>query len=69
MEFLFAFTVNVFKFLYMALAGVVQWIEGWPMNQRVCGSIPSQGTCLGFGQGPQLRALAVSYTHLRAHET
>ena len=37
----------------MALAGVAQWIECKPVNQRVAGSIPSQGTCLGFGPGPQ----------------
>ena len=31
-----------------ALAGVAQWIEFRPMNQRVTGSIPSNlGTCLG----------------------
>ena len=24
-----------------ALAGVAQWIECWPVNQRVTGSIPS----------------------------
>ena len=35
-----------------ALAGVAQWIEHWPANQRVTGSIPSQGTCLGCGPGP-----------------
>ena len=29
------------------LAGVAQWTECWPTNQRVAGSIPSQGTCLG----------------------
>ena len=29
----------------VALAGVAQWIEFWPVNQRVAGSIPSQGTC------------------------
>ena len=33
----------------MALDGVAQWIECWPVNQRVTGSIPSQGT----GPGPQ----------------
>ena len=37
----------------MALAGVAQWIEHGPENQRVAGSIPSQGTCLGCGPGPQ----------------
>ena len=33
-------------------AGVAQWIEHWPANQRVAGSIPSQGTCLCCGPGP-----------------
>ena len=36
-----------------ALAGVTQWTESWPVNQRIAGSIPSQGTCLGFRPGPQ----------------
>ena len=31
---------------------VAQWIECQPVNQRVTGSIPSQGTCLGCGPGP-----------------
>ena len=31
----------------VALAGVAQLIEHWPVNQRVAGLIPSQGTCLG----------------------
>ena len=39
-----------------ALVGVAQWIECGPVNQRVAGSIPSQGTCLGCGPGPQLGA-------------
>ena len=30
-----------------ALAGVAQWIERWPVNQNITGSIPGQGTCLG----------------------
>ena len=33
--------------------GVVQWIKCQPANQRVMGSIPSQGTVLGCGPGPQ----------------
>ena len=33
-------------------AGVAQWIECWPPSQRLTGSIPSQGTCLGCGPGP-----------------
>ena len=36
----------------MALAGMAQWIEDRPVNQRVTGLIPSQGTCLGVGQVP-----------------
>ena len=36
-----------------ALDGVAQWIERWPLKQRVAGSIPSQGTCLGCRSGPQ----------------
>ena len=35
-----------------ALASVTQWIEHGPENQRVAGSIPSQGTCLGCRPGP-----------------
>ena len=39
--------------LKLALPGVAQWIEHWPVNQRVTDSIPSQDTCLGCGSGPQ----------------
>ena len=35
-----------------ALSGVAQWIECWPGNQGVAGSIPGQGTWLGCGPGP-----------------
>ena len=38
----------------VALAGVAQWIELWPVKQRVAGSISSQGTCLGCRLGPWL---------------
>ena len=31
---------------------MTQWIELWPVNQTVAGSIPSQGTCQGCGLGP-----------------
>ena len=34
------------------LAGVAQWIERWPANQCVAGSIPSQGTRLACRPGP-----------------
>ena len=36
-----------------ALAGVAQWTECQPVNQRVAGLIPHQGTCLGWGPVPQ----------------
>ena len=38
-----------------ALAGAAQWVEHQPANQRVTGSISSQGTCPGCGPGPQYR--------------
>ena len=38
---------------FHALATVALWIECWLVNQRVTGSIPSQGTCLGCGPGSQ----------------
>ena len=41
------------KLIYIYLADVVQWIEYKCSKQKVAGSIPSQGTCLGFGPGPQ----------------
>ena len=51
----------------MDLAGVAQWIGCQPVNQRVAGSIPSQGTCLGCEPGPQLvcerQLIDVSFTH------
>ena len=37
----------------LALAGVTQWIECWPVNQRVAGLISGPGTCLSCGPGPQ----------------
>ena len=40
--------------LKQALAGVAQWIGYWLASWKVAGSIPSQGTCLGCGPGPQL---------------
>ena len=43
----------VIKTCLTALAGVAQWIECWPENKRVTSSIPSQGTYLGCGPGPQ----------------
>ena len=46
--------VNIFLEQILALAGVAQWIEHWPMNQRVSGSIPSQGIYLGCRPDLQL---------------
>ena len=46
-----------------ALAGVAQWIEYWPANQRVAGWIPRQGTCLGCGPGPQSGGAQEATTH------
>ena len=34
--------------------GVAQWMECWPVNGKVSGLIPGQGTCLGCGSGPQM---------------
>ena len=39
----------------MALAGVAQWIEHQPVNQKVTSLIPGQGTCLGCRSGLQLQ--------------
>ena len=41
------------KTISETLAGVTQWIELWPVNQKVTGSITGQGACLGCGPGPQ----------------
>ena len=50
---------------YITLAGVAQWVEHQPANQKVTGLIPSQGTCLGCRPGPCLgpceRQLIVSF--------
>ena len=45
--------LGIGKLSSSALAGVAQWIERRPVNQRVASTIPSQGTCLGCGPGPQ----------------
>ena len=44
--------INTIKHLSCALAGVAQGTECWPVNQKVAGSIPSQGTCLGCSLDP-----------------
>ena len=42
--------------LHIVLAGVAQWTECWPVNQKVAGLITGQGTGLGCGPGPRLGA-------------
>ena len=44
---------NNLRGICLALAGVAQWIECGPANQRVASSIPSEGTCLGCRPGPR----------------
>ena len=46
--------LKYFKIYNVALATVAQWTERQPVNWRVHGSIPGQGTCLGCRPGPQL---------------
>ena len=54
--------VNIFLEQILALAGVAQWIEHWPMNQRVSGSIPSQAHAWVAGQVPSLRHVRGNHT-------
>ena len=44
------------------LAGVAQWVELQPANQKAAGLIPSQGTCLGLGQVPSGRHMRGNHT-------
>ena len=46
-----------------ALAVVAQWTECRPMNQKVTGSIPSQGTCQGCGPVSKRQPIDVSLIH------
>ena len=43
---------NINKTQSRHLAGVAQWTECRPENQRIAGWTPSQGTCLAYGPGP-----------------
>ena len=47
-----------------SLAGVAQWIGCRLMNQKVASLIPSQGTCLGLGPGPQLEVCERQQIHV-----
>ena len=48
---MYSWSINCRRFDKIALAGVAQWIEHWPANQKVASSIPGQGTCLGCWPG------------------
>ena len=48
----FSSTISLLK-ITPTLASVAGWIEYQPVNQSVASSIPSQGTCLVCGPGPQ----------------
>ena len=45
-------TEYAFRNGFVPLAGMAQWIECQPANQRVTGSIPSLEHIPGFGPGP-----------------
>ena len=56
------YTKSLLQLINSALAGVAQWT----VNQKVTGSIPSQGTCLVCGLDPSWEpAIDVSLTHQR----
>ena len=57
-----AWNLTLKKYNMMALAGMAQWIEHRPANQRVAGSIPSGGTLWVVGQVP-------SRGHVRGNHT
>ena len=42
------------KNIKLALAGLAQWIECWPVYQSVAGLIPGHSACFGCGSGPWL---------------
>ena len=44
--------MGLLKIYVLVLGGVAQWTERWPVNGKVAGPIPSQGTCLGCRPGP-----------------
>ena len=51
-----------------ALTGAAQWVAHCPANQKVTGSIPGQGPCLGYRPGAWLRVcerqpIDVSHAH------
>ena len=57
------FQFGVIKNKAAVLAGVAQWIECQSENQKVASLIPSQGTFLGCGPGPQLYTLLYRFLY------
>ena len=55
---------RVFKYGQWALADVAQCIEHLPVNPKVTGLIPSQGTCLGCGPGTYLGIWLMFLSHI-----
>ena len=51
------------KNISCAVADVAQWIECWPMNQRVMGSIPSLGHVPGLQARPPVGGRREATTH------
>ena len=51
-----SYGVSTFREKHLGPGWCGSWIECWPTNQKVAGSIPSQSTYLGCGPGPQLGA-------------
>ena len=60
-------TDGILKIRDSSLAGVADWIECCPVHQRVTSLIPSQGTCLGFGPGPQLEVCRGTWSMYLSH--
>ena len=62
------YSLSNFEICNTTLAGVAEWIERLPVNWKVTGLIPGQGTCPGCRPGPQMgvckrQPIHVSLTH------
>ena len=47
----------IYNIKKQALNYVAQWVGRRPTKRKVMSSIPTQGTCLGCGFGPQLGSI------------
>ena len=57
------------KEITSSLARWLSWLEHRPVHQKVTGSIPGQGTCLGCRFTPQsehIRGQPISLSHINA---